>query len=208
MTRAHVPRRSFVRWLFLGSLGAGALGATAGVVAMLYPQSPERISTLITIEPGDVPAPGDAPIFHKEGKFWLVPLARNEGRDRDDGDTSDGGLLALSSICPHEGCTVVWDAHFVYAPSSPHPVVGTPGWFRCPCGGSVFTKAGVRVFGPAPRAMDTLLVTVTARGAVAVDPSRRTLGSIDNPHRAVPYPAPRAAGAPARFVRAPRTGAY
>ena len=50
--------------------------------------------------------------------------------------------LVLSSICPHLGCTVQWQAD--------------KDRFYCPCHGSVYNKEGKHVAGPAPRGMDPL----------------------------------------------------
>jgi menaquinol-cytochrome c reductase iron-sulfur subunit len=48
----------------------------------------------------------------------------------------------LSSICPHLGCTVEWQAG--------------KDRFYCPCHGSVYSKEGKHLAGPAPRGMDPL----------------------------------------------------
>jgi menaquinol-cytochrome c reductase iron-sulfur subunit len=59
---------------------------------------------------------------------------------------SQGQLRALTSICPHLGCTVPWNKekqHFV-----------------CPCHGATFSPDGTRVSGPSLRGMDTLETSV------------------------------------------------
>ena len=48
----------------------------------------------------------------------------------------------VSSVCPHEGCEVVWDA----AAKS----------FLCPCHDSTFDAAGARLEGPAAHGLDEL----------------------------------------------------
>lgn len=60
----------------------------------------------------------------------------------------EGEILALSQRCTHLGCRVP------FCPSS--------GRFECPCHGSVFSRAGDYVAGPAPRGLD--------RHPVEVDP--------------------------------------
>jgi Rieske Fe-S protein len=55
---------------------------------------------------------------------------------------SHGQLCALSSVCPHLGCTVPW--------------VSAKDEFVCPCHGAVFAPDGSRVSGPALRGMDSL----------------------------------------------------
>ena len=66
----------------------------------------------------------------------------------------NGGLLALYQKCVHLGCTVQWLATFDFQNQT--------GWFRCPCHQSTYTKAGVRVFGPAPRSLDTFEIQFDA----------------------------------------------
>jgi cytochrome b6-f complex iron-sulfur subunit len=80
------------------------------------------------------------------------------------------------------GCTVPWRENFVW----PDPTSGAPnqGWFRCPCHGSTYTDAGIRVYGPAPRPLDTMELTV-AGGNVIVDTGKITKGGPDNAERAV-----------------------
>lgn len=53
-----------------------------------------------------------------------------------------GELIALSTICPHLGCSVDWD--------------GEAKKFKCPCHTSSFSTTGEREAGPAPRGMDRL----------------------------------------------------
>jgi cytochrome b6-f complex iron-sulfur subunit len=65
---------------------------------------------------------------------------------------------------------------------------GDKGWFRCPCHGSTYTKAGVRVFGPAPRSMDTMAITVDGSGNITVNTGAITPGGTDNPTRAIQAP--------------------
>lgn len=54
----------------------------------------------------------------------------------------------LSSVCPHEGCEVAWDA------STNH--------FSCPCHDSFFAVDGTKVSGPAGRGLDPLPTRVQA----------------------------------------------
>jgi Rieske Fe-S protein len=55
---------------------------------------------------------------------------------------SGGSVAAWSTVCPHTGCAVDWDA------------AGRR--FACPCHNSVFAPDGRYVSGPAPRGMDPL----------------------------------------------------
>jgi menaquinol-cytochrome c reductase iron-sulfur subunit len=57
-----------------------------------------------------------------------------------------GQLRALTSICPHLGCTVPWNKE--------------KNQFACPCHGATFAADGTRVSGPSLRGMDTLETSV------------------------------------------------
>jgi Rieske Fe-S protein len=56
-------------------------------------------------------------------------------------------VQAFSTVCPHAGCAVDWDAH--------------KREFACPCHASAFGPDGARVAGPAPRGMDQLDCSVS-----------------------------------------------
>ena len=86
-------------------------------------------------------------------------------------------MIAVWRKCPHLGCSVPWISTFDFN--------GDKGWYRCPCHGSTYTKAGVRVFGPAPRSMDTMKIEVDGAGNIVVQTGIRTLGGPDNPKRAM-----------------------
>jgi cytochrome b6-f complex iron-sulfur subunit len=60
-------------------------------------------------------------------------------------NTGNDSFIAVSSICPHQGCTVNYDS-----PS---------GEIKCPCHNSVFTTSGDVVSGPAPSALQSFTVT-------------------------------------------------
>jgi Rieske Fe-S protein len=72
---------------------------------------------------------------------------------------SDGGFLALSLICSHLGCSVIWDE--------------TKGQFNCPCHSSSFDRVGNVLNSPAPRPLDYYPVTIAA-GKITVDLSLKT----------------------------------
>lgn len=56
----------------------------------------------------------------------------------------DGEVVALSEKCTHLGCRT--------------PFCESSGRFECPCHGSVFSRGGDYVAGPAPRGMDRYVV--------------------------------------------------
>ena len=45
----------------------------------------------------------------------------------------------------------------------------------------------MRVFGPAPRPLDTMEITVNGDGSLTVDTGKIRKGGEDNPQRTVPY---------------------
>ena len=56
-------------------------------------------------------------------------------------------LVALSAICPHVRCTVLWNPT-----GKPNPRTGSH-TFDCPCHVSSFDIGGRRLYGPAPRGL-------------------------------------------------------
>jgi len=66
----------------------------------------------------------------KIGSVWVV--------------AQDVALVALSSVCPHLGCSIDYDA--------------AAGCFACPCHKSFFSATGEVIEGPSLRAMDRLEV--------------------------------------------------
>ena len=167
-----VSRRTVLRVGFWTSLGAVVAGAAACGLDLIYPRGVTGFGGKVTV--GDVSQfPPGSKTKVAEGRFWLVHLTEEQGGP---------GLLALWWKCPHLGCTVPWREEFVW----PDPVTGAPkrGWFRCPCHGSTYTDAGIRVFGPAPRSLDTMELTIN-NGRITVDTGKITPGAPDNPDRAV-----------------------
>ena len=169
----RLSRRGVLRLGFWTSLGAIISGAVAAGVELLYPRGVSGFGGKVTVSAAGVPPPGEKKDI-PEGRFWLVNLTPEQGGP---------GLLAIWWKCTHLGCTVPWKPTFVW----PDPTTGAPkqGWFRCPCHGSTYTDAGVRVYGPAPRPLDTMDLVVNNDGSVTVDTGKVTKGGPDNPQRAV-----------------------
>jgi cytochrome b6-f complex iron-sulfur subunit len=71
---------------------------------------------------------------------------------------TDGGFLALSLLCPHLGCSVLWDE--------------IKEQFICPCHSSAFDKFGNVINAPAPRALDFFPVIVEA-GKIKINTARK-----------------------------------
>ena len=176
---------------FVALCGLLVLGALVAALIFAWPNV-SLPAGQFEIGAGVVPAPGDDPYFVAEGRFYLVNLEPGAGAHQGFGESDhEGGLLALSTINPWlvaarrtgtgTRCDPLWRADFLFQ--------GSDGWFRDRCAGSTFTIAGIRVFGPSPRSMDTLAVTVRGDGSVIVDTSVVSLGAQDNAQRAVLYPA-------------------
>ena len=171
-----VSRRNFIRASFWAGLGVTLLGSVGLLLDYLYPRNVQGFG-------GPVPAgntadyvKGAPPVPNSEGQVWMANL--DPAETRPGGSGGGDGLLALWRKCPHLGCTVPWRQTFNYE--------GDAGWYRCPCHGSTYTKAGVRVYGPAPRSMDTMAIEIDAAGNITVNTGAITPGGPDNPQRAVP----------------------
>jgi cytochrome b6-f complex iron-sulfur subunit len=70
----------------------------------------------------------------------------------------DGGFIALSLVCSHLGCSVLWDK--------------TKNQFICPCHSSAFDQLGNVINSPAPRALDYFPVIIE-EGKVKIDTSQK-----------------------------------
>ncbi|MBI2767001.1 MAG: Rieske 2Fe-2S domain-containing protein [Chloroflexi bacterium] len=177
-----IARRSFLRVSAFAGLTLGVGSMLAGFLGFFNLRKPTGFGGVVTVAKARMPAPGDEPVRISEGKFWLSNLVGAQGDVLGVGGT--GGLMALYWKCPHLGCTVPWNPSFQ---GSQVNFPGITGWFRCPCHGSTYSRAGIRVFGPSPRPLDTMLLTVNGDGSLNVNTGRITPGAADNPLRAVAY---------------------
>ncbi|MEO6045124.1 MAG: Rieske 2Fe-2S domain-containing protein [Tepidiformaceae bacterium] len=177
-----IARRSFLRVSVFTGMALSVTGMLAGFLGFFNRLKPTGFGGVVTITKSRVPAPGAEPARISEGKFWLSNLSGGQGDVLGVGGT--GGILALYWKCPHLGCTIPWSPSFDGATVN---FPGITGWFRCPCHGSTYSRAGIRVYGPAPRPMDTMLLTVNADGSLNVNTGKITTGGLNNPLRAVSY---------------------
>jgi cytochrome b6-f complex iron-sulfur subunit len=80
--------------------------------------------------------------YFVDGKFYLVRL--------------EEGFMALYQKCVHLGCTVPWRPEFEW----PYEGQVVKGLFRCPCHGSTYLRNGQIIFGPAPRPLDYMQISL------------------------------------------------
>lgn len=183
--RASLSRRRLLRLAVWTSLGATAVAAGGALVTSLWPRGVSGFGGPVTIPAERIPKPGAPPLKVIDGRFWLVNLPPGEGRLAGDATAAPGGLLALWTRCPHLGCSVPWNADHV----APKDDERRKGWFLCPCHGSTYSRAGVRIFGPAERSMDTMRIDI-ALDSITVQTGEITKGANDNTSRAVPWSPP------------------
>lgn len=130
------PRRRFLRRVtaLIGSLAAAAL-----TLRFLLPRQQSRENTL-SVAAAEIPL--DGALVYRESRVALV-------RDAD-------GIVAVSLVCTHLGCTLTV----------------TPDDLVCPCHGSRFDRTGVVLVGPATRPLERLPVRQVAdRVEVFLGPS-------------------------------------
>jgi len=165
-----VTRRTFVKGSFWTGLGVTLLGFVGIFLDFFWPRGIEKFAGPYPV--GNIAdyKPGGPPVAFKAAQTWIVYLDPNDTREA--AGSGAEGLLALWQKCPHLGCAVPWRGGFNFN--------GEDGWFRCPCHGSTYTKAGYRIFGPAPRSMDTFELTVDAQGNLTVHTDRVNPGAEDN----------------------------
>jgi cytochrome b6-f complex iron-sulfur subunit len=168
-----VTRRALLR----GGFGVGlasVMAAMGGIVVdFLWQRNVSGFGGVVTAGKAGDFAPGTKTIV-RQGKFWLVNLTAEQGGP---------GFLALWQKCPHLGCVVPWLDRFRWV--DPKSGDAREGWFRCPCHQSTYDHAGVRVYGPAPRSMDRMALTITEDGVIQVDTGDISKGSEDNAAYAV-----------------------
>ena len=179
VTKLEVRRRKVLQGGFFSGLALATLGSLAVTAKFVWPENIKGFGGLFTISADRLPKKGGDPGRIVESKTWLVNLEPGEGATGASTGVANGGLLALYQKCVHLGCTVPWLGGFEFS--------GTKGWFRCPCHQSTYTKAGVRVFGPAPRSLDTFEIHLDPQGRLVINTGKITLGAEDNPSRTVAF---------------------
>lgn len=170
----RISRRQLLNRGIIGAFVAALSGVVASAVAFAWPEisgggrSGYAVGGLEAVRRRL--AAERRPYVGANGRFYLVPfpaarLREAEARAVYPPEVLAGmrqGLVALSSVCPHQGC------HVPYCDSS--------AWFECPCHGSRFDAIGELRRGPAGRGLDHYALDVAA-GLVTVDTTRRFRGA-------------------------------
>ncbi len=133
---------SLAGWgMIFGSLGVGGLA----FLRFMFPRVLfEPDPTFKAGTPKEYP-PGTVSEKYIAGqRVWIIHLPE--------------GLIALSAICTHLGCTPRW--------------LGTEQKFKCPCHGSGFTKDGTNFEGPAPRPLERWRIGLAEDGQILIDKSK------------------------------------
>ena len=135
-----VSRRDFLNEITFSALGIAGVGSA--VVTYLY-LSPnvlfEPPTSFRAGSPDDYPA--NSVTFLLAQQVYIV--------------RTKYGFYAVSAICTHLGCITQW---------KPEDEL-----IECPCHGSKFTRAGVKLVGPAPRPLPHFSITLTLDGELRVD---------------------------------------
>jgi cytochrome b6-f complex iron-sulfur subunit len=130
-------KESMDRRRFFVIVGNSAVGlVTAGSLGMAYDfLSPKVLLEISSRFRAGTPEtiPPDTMVYDAEHRVFVF-------RD------TQGYFYAISANCTHLGCTANWKAEGV--PGHEEGVIA------CPCHGSIFSKTGNVITGPAPRAMD------------------------------------------------------
>lgn len=173
-----VSRRGLVIGAFWGGIAAMLGGIVVTIINMLWPRGVTGFGSDIFVGTVDALVEG-TPVQNLEARAWILKLSADQA-ERNGGQ--QGAILALYQKCPHLGCTVPWRDS--YTRDDPRSGDSYSGWFLCPCHGSTYSPAGVLVFGPAPRSMDTIGVRIED-GNITIETGNITPGGPDNGSRAV-----------------------
>lgn len=138
--RSTVNRRTFLSAIGWGSFSAAAVLFLLGILRSLRPG--------VLYEPPTT-FKADKPENYPEGSPTLIPEEK-VFIDRD-----DKGIYAMSAICTHLGCRVLW--------------MDSENGYHCPCHGAQFDRKGINIEGPAPRPLPRLGMSKDRDGSILVD---------------------------------------
>lgn len=128
-------RRNFLNVCLGGSLLMGAAVTSYGIGKYLWPPKEEGGAgqERVVVAPAAELAPGKSKIFKFQGRPYIAVNYK-------------GVITALSAVCTHLGCIVIWeeDKSRLY----------------CPCHAAVFDTNGNVRGGPAPKPLASLKIEV------------------------------------------------
>ena len=153
-------RREFLTYAWGAALGLLALQAGVASYFFLYPRfRAGEFGGQFFVPVAELPPPDAVPKPYTTGKFWLVTTAEHAPQ-------------ALYMVCTHLGCLYKW--------------VQANHRFECPCHGSKFTRDGLYIEGPAPRSLDSFVISEEG-GQLVIDTGQKVLGrpSAESPARAM-----------------------
>ncbi len=177
----EVSRRKVLLIGFWGGMGALMLAIVGTIINSLYPRNVTGFGATVFVGTVDQLTANPLQKLHNlDAKAWIVRLSGDQVK-RNPG-AQEGSIIALYHKCVHLGCTVPWRADF--SREDPRNGETYAGWFLCPCHGSTYSDAGVRVFGPAPRSLDTFELKIDG-GKMTVNTGKIRLGDAENPTRAI-----------------------
>lgn len=132
--------------MILGSLGIGGLA----FLRFMFPRVLfEPDPTFKAGYPSDYPPGTVSEKYIPSQRVWIANLPE------------EGGIVAISAICTHLGCTPRW--------------LGSEEKYKCPCHGSGFTKDGINFEGPAPRPLERWRISLAEDGQILIDKSKKYL---------------------------------
>lgn len=136
-------RRSFITktWKWLGIAAIAELSFFTFGMLRQGKKNDDKLNTNLKEAGGVDDFPVNSVTADRVNRYFLIRL-------------DDGGFLALSIICSHLGCSVLWKEDKEQ--------------FLCPCHSSAFDKFGNVINSPAPRALDYFPVIIES-GKVMVD---------------------------------------
>ena len=127
-----INRRKFCITAGNAAIGIVGAGSIAVMTEFLAPNLLQEIPRRFQVGPPDNFQPNTV-VFNEDYRLFVV---RNE----------QGHFYALSAVCTHLRCLVNWRS--VSASRDQEGVIS------CPCHGSVYSKTGNVISGPAPRPLD------------------------------------------------------
>jgi cytochrome b6-f complex iron-sulfur subunit len=169
---AEVSRRRFFNVVGWGSFAAGMGLTTAGTGLFFYPRVLYEPPLAFPMKKPAEYSPNSVTVDDLNGIY----LVREANR-----------FYAIQSVCTHLGCTPRFfgDEQLMGEAAKDfwtgEDLGQVSGVFKCPCHGSKFYglarntqgRAGVNFYGPAPRPMDRVAISLTVDGRIWIDKSKK-----------------------------------